>query len=386
MPASTEWLTKDYYQVLGVPENASQQEITKAYRKLARQLHPDANPNDKQAEERFKEVSVAYDVIGDPAKRAEYDETRRLARTGASPFGFGGPGGSRVRVHTAGDGAFTGFDTDGFGGFEDLFGSFFGARPTGRTRARAGADLTATVHLSLRDAVTGTTTEVPVTRESPCGACGGSGAAPSGVRTCPTCGGNGMVGGARGNVTVAQTCPTCRGGGRQVTQPCGNCRGTGARSTATRTKIRIPAGIEDGALIRLPGKGEPGTDGGPAGDLYVRVHVAADAKFGRRGDDLTVTVPVSYPEAVLGAKIPVPTLDGTTVTVRVPPGTPSGRVLRVRGHGVRHDGHRGDLLVTVEVAVPTKLSRKERKAVEDLAAAMDWSPRDDGHDAPHRAA
>jgi molecular chaperone DnaJ len=387
--ASTEWLTKDYYAVLGVSEHASQQEITKAYRKLARQLHPDANPDDKQAEERFKEVSAAYDVIGDPAKRAEYDETRRLARASAAPFGFGTPGATRVRVHRSGDVPFAGFDASGFDGFDDVFGTFFGARrPRGRTRARAGADLTAAVQLTFRDAVTGTTTEVPVIHDSPCQACGGSGAAPGGVRSCPTCSGSGMVGGARGSVTIAQTCPACCGTGRQVTESCSSCSGTGARTTTTKVKVRIPAGVEDGALIRLPGRGEPGGDGGPPGDLYVRVHVSPDSRFARRGDDLVVTVPVSYPEAVLGAKIPVPTLDGGSVTVRVPPGTPSGRVLRVRGHGVHRDGHRGDLLVTVEVAVPKKLSRKERKAVEELAAAMDWSPRDDDHrrDAHSRAA
>lgn len=391
MPASTEWLTKDYYAVLGVPETASQQEITKAYRKLARQLHPDANPGDKQAEERFKEVAGAYDVIGDPAKRAEYDETRRLTQAGASPFGYGGSGGTRVHVHTSGDNPFGGFDT-GFSGFEDLFGTFFAGRPGSgfrtRTRARAGGDLSTSVQLSLHDAVTGTTAEVPVTHTAPCSACGGSGAAPGGVRACATCNGSGMVGEARGSVTVARTCPACRGTGSEVTQPCGNCRGIGSRTVTDRVKIRIPPGIEDGALIRLPGRGERGSDGGPAGDLYVRVHVAPDERFGRRGDDLTVTVPVTYPEAVLGAKIRVPTLDGRTVTVRVPPGTPSGRVLRVRGHGVHRDDHRGDLLVTVEIAVPGKVSRKERKAVEDLAAAIDWTPRtdDDGPHAHNRAA
>lgn len=357
MAVQTEWLEKDYYEVLGVPETASEKEIQRAYRRLARRYHPDANPGDPGAEERFKEISAAYDVLGDREKRKEYDELRRFgpAQTG----GFGdGAGGFR------------------FGGFDlgDLFGDAFGGpvRASRRRSATRGRDLEAELHLRFEQAVSGLTTEVHLTSAATCPTCGGSGARPGTAPvTCPVCQGRGQVSEAQGFFAISHTCPRCGGRGQVVETPCDECRGAGAVRAPRRVKVRVPAGVDDGTLIRLPGRGEPGRNGGPPGDLFVVVRVSPHPLFGRRGDDLTLTVPVTYPEAVLGADVKVPTLDGPPVTVRVPPGTPSGRVLRVRGHGVpRRDGGRGDLLVTVEVAVPTRLSGKERKAVEALAKAM----------------
>ena len=300
MAVQSDWLQKNYYDVLGVPETASDVEISRAYRRLARQLHPDVNPNDKEAEERFKEVSAAYDVIGDPTKRKEYDEARRLMRSGfgsgAGGFRFGGPvdGGFTVRIEDLGD-------LGDLGGFGDLFGNLvFGRRRPGQPTRRRGADLEAELGLSFEDAVFGVTTDVDV---------------------------NGK-----------------------------------------RTRVRIPPGVENGQLIRVPGRGEAGRDGGPPGDLYVVVRVGSHATFGRDGPHLTVSLPITYPEAVLGAEVKVPTLDGAPVTIRIPPGTPSGKTFRVRGHGVpRPGGWRGDLLATVEVAVPQRVSGKERKAVQALA-------------------
>ena len=361
MAVQTEWLEKDYYKVLGVSETASDKEIQRAYRKLARQYHPDANPNDAQAEERFKEISAAYDVIGDAEKRKEYDELRRL---GASGNGFGGGFGG-VRFTT---------DASGFD-LGDLFGDVFGTRTrTTRTRngAMRGRDLEAALHLDLEDAVFGLTTEVHVTSEVVCGTCNGSGAK-LGTQpvTCSSCEGRGQVSETQGFFAISQTCRRCGGRGQVVEHPCGDCGGTGVQRKPRQVRVRIPAGVDDGQIVRLPRRGEPGRNGGPPGDLFVVVRVAPHPTFGRVGDDLTLELPVTYPEAVLGAEVKVPTLDDGPVTVRIPPGTPSGRTLRVRGHGVpKASGGRGDLLVSVEVAVPGQVGAKERKAVEALARAM----------------
>jgi molecular chaperone DnaJ len=361
----TEWLEKDYYKVLGVPETASEKEIQRAYRRLARQYHPDANPNDRDAEERFKEISAAYDVLGDADKRKEYDELRRL---GPMAGGFGGGAGF--------PGGTGGFRVDGMGfDLGDLFGDVFGGptRTAGRRRAAArGRDLEAELRLTFEEAVAGLTTDVHLTSEATCATCGGSGARPgTSPVICPACQGQGQVSETQGFFAISQTCRRCRGRGQVVETPCDDCRGAGVVRKPRQVKVRVPAGVDDGTLIRLPGRGEPGRNGGPPGDLFVVVRVSPHKLFGRRGDDLTLTVPVTYPEAVLGAEVKVPTLDGAPVTVRVPPGTPSGRVLRMRGHGVpRRGGGRGDLLVTVEVAVPTHVSAKERKAVEALAKSM----------------
>jgi molecular chaperone DnaJ len=356
MTAQREWLEKDYYKILGVSDTATPKEITSAYRKLARQLHPDANPGDAKAEERFKEVSAAYDVVGDAEKRKEYDEVRKL---GPMAGGFGGPGG------------FT-FSTDDI---SDLLGGLFnrGGRGAGRPPRGAGpqrgADLEAELHLGFVDAANGVTTEVHLTSDAPCSTCLGSGAKPgTSPSPCSRCGGRGLLDENQGFFSFSQPCPACAGRGQVVQDPCPTCRGSGVEHRARQVKVRIPAGVDDGQRIRLKGRGGSGRNGGPPGDLYVVVSVADHPLFGRSGKHLTLTVPVTYAEAVLGADIRVPTLDGDPVTVRIPAGTRSGRTFRVRGKGVSAgSGPPGDLLVTVEVAVPSKLSAAERKAVEDLA-------------------
>lgn len=360
MAAQSEWLEKDYYKVLGVSEGASQKEITSAYRKLARENHPDANPGDAKAEERFKEVSSAYQVIGDAEKRKEYDQIRRM---GPMAGGFGG---------TAGAGPFH-FSTDDIG---DLFGGLFnragrgGAGRGGRGAGpQRGADQQADLHLGFVDAVTGVTTEVHLTADAPCSTCTGTGAKPGTTpRPCSRCGGRGVLDDNQGFFSLSQPCPGCAGRGTVVEDPCASCRGTGVERRSRAVKVRIPAGVEDGQQIRLKGKGGAGRNGGPAGDLYVKVAVGDHAHFGRSGKHLTLVAPITYPEAVLGADIRVPTLDGDPVTLRIPPGTRSGRTFRVKGKGVAAaSGGAGDLLVTVEVAVPANPSSAERKLVEQLA-------------------
>jgi molecular chaperone DnaJ len=371
MAPQREWLEKDYYAVLGVSKEATQKEITRAYRKLAKENHPDANPG---REDRFKEISAAYDVLGDEGRRKEYDEVRRLG-----PMGFGGGAGG-----PGGPGFEGGFSFD-VGDLGDLFGGLFGrggrgGGPGGRSRGagpQRGADLETELHLSFEEAVHGVTTSVNLTSEAPCSVCHGSGAAPgSKVSGCPTCGGAGVVSDNQGMFGFSSPCPTCGGRGSVVEQPCQQCRGSGAERRARNVKVRIPAGVSDGQRMRMKERGGPGRNGGPAGDLYVVAHVGNHPLFGRKGDDLTITVPITFPEAALGADIKVPTLDAGPVTLRIPAGTRSGRTFRVKGRGVPKTNHTGDLLVTVEVAVPSRLSDAERQAIESLASAADGeSPR-----------
>ena len=371
MAPQREWFEKDYYAVLGVPESASQKEITKRYRQLARELHPDANPGDDAAEERFKEVSAGYDVLGDEQKRKEYDEVRRLGPAG---FGMGGPGGP------GGPGGGFSFNAEDLGDLGNLFGNLFGAG--GRrghspgTGPRHGPDLETELHLDFRDAVHGITTTVNLTSEVMCSTCFGSGAKPGTAPTrCATCAGRGVVDENQGFFSFSRQCPTCAGRGTIVTDPCPTCRGRGVEVRPREVKVRIPAGVDDGQRIRLAGRGAPGHNGGPPGDLYVRVHVAPDKVFGRSGRDLTLTVPVTFAEAALGARLTVPTLDGESVTLKVPAGTPSGKTFRVKGKGIPTGRATGNLLVSVEVAVPKKLSKEERRAIEALAEVSDESPR-----------
>lgn len=363
-----EWLDTDFYQVLEVPQTASDKEIQRAYRRLARTYHPDANPDDPVAEERFKTISAAYEVLGDPQKRKEYDELRRIGPAAFGPTGAAGP--FRVRVDDLG-----GFD--GLGGLGDLFGEFLGPRARRTTTAaRRGRDLEAELALSFEEAALGVTTEVQVTSAVACSTCDGTGSRPgTGRTTCALCGGAGAVAQRQGAFSLRQSCAGCDGQGSVPAEPCGTCRGMGTVRQPRQVRVRIPAGVEDGSRIRLSERGEPGRDGAPAGDLYVTVRVAQHRLFGRRGRDLTVTVPVTYPEAVLGAEVPVPTLDGAPVTVRIPPGTPSGRTLRVRGRGIDGQGGPGDLLVTVEVWVPDHVDGRERDAVQALASTMRRDPR-----------
>lgn len=376
MTAQREWFEKDYYKTLGVDAEASQKDITKAYRKLARENHPDTN-KDPAAEERFKEVSAAYDVVGDAEKRKEYDEVRRL---GPMAGGFGGPGGG---FGGPGGGGFSTEDLGDIGNLGDLLGGLFnrGGRRGGGPGPRGpgpqrGADLEAELHLSFEDAVRGVTTSVNLTSDAACQTCRGSGARPGTTpTTCATCGGRGVLDDNQGLFSFSQACPNCAGRGTVVEDPCPACRGSGVERRARAVKIRIPAGVSDRQRIRLKGRGGQGRNKGPAGDLYVVVLVGPHPFFRRSGRDLTLVVPVTFAEAALGADVKVPTLDGDAVTIRMPAGTRNGRTFRVKGRGVGTAKGTGDLLVTVEVAVPAKLSAGERKAIESLAAANTESPR-----------
>ncbi|MFI7025370.1 molecular chaperone DnaJ [Micromonospora sp. NPDC049900] len=373
--SSKDWIEKDYYAVLGVAKTASADEIKKVYRKLARESHPDHNPGDPKAEERFKSVSEAYAVLGDDAKRREYDEMRSLFGSGAFRRGArpgGQPGGMPFDVsdlfgsaQSAGGGRFAG------GGISDLFSSIFsgGAGGGGATGPARGRDIETEVALDFDDAVRGVT--LPLTLRAPgvCDTCHGNGAKPGTVpRTCPVCHGAGVTHRNQGSFSLAEPCRNCQSAGTVVDEKCPECQGTGGVTKARTLNVRFPAGVADGQRIRLAGRGEPGERGGPAGDLFVHVKVRPDDLFGRSGDDLTLTVPITFAEAVLGTDLRVPTLDGA-VTLRVPAGTPSGRILRARGKGVsRRDGQTGDLLVTLDVVVPARVSDEARAALETFAA------------------
>lgn len=372
MAAQREWYEKDFYKVLGVADSATAKEIKTAYRALSRQLHPDANPGDPAAEERFKEVSAAYDVLGDEAKRKEYDEVRRLGPMMGGGGFPGAGGGVRFESGDLGD-IFSGLFTRAARGARNRASG--AGRGTGPQR---GLDLESELQLSFVGAAQGVETSVNLTSDVACGTCGGSGAKPGTAPTmCANCAGRGVVDDDQGLFSFSAPCPVCRGQGYQVTDPCPTCRGSGIERKARQVKVRIPPGVSDGQRIRLAGRGGPGRNGGPSGDLYVTVRVGDHQLFGRDGSNLTIVVPVTFPEAALGAEIAVPTLDGPPVTIKVPAGTRSGRTLRVRGRGLPQgkSGGTGDLLVTVDVVVPQKLSKDERKAVEALAAAMPASPR-----------
>ncbi|MGH9297483.1 MAG: molecular chaperone DnaJ [Acidimicrobiales bacterium] len=392
MAPQREWFETDYYKVLGVQPEAPEKEITRAYRKLAKQYHPDANPG---AEDKFKQISAAYDVLGDADRRKEYDEVRRL---GPLAGGFAGAGGA-----SSGNGSNFSFRIDDLGDLGNLFGGIFNRQGRGRSGTggrqaggyagyggpRRGEDVEAELHLSFEESVDGAVTAVNVVTGALCHTCAGTGARPGSVPiACPRCGGTGTLNDDQGLFSLAQPCPECGGRGVKVTDPCPNCGGTGTERRTRQVKVRIPAGVENGQRIRVKGRGEPGANGGPAGDLYVIAHVASHPLFGRSGRNLTLRVPVTFPEAALGADITVPSLTDP-VTLRIPAGTPSGKTFRVRGRGVRASGEKatgragkaassepGDLLVTVEVAVPAELSEEERRAVKALGEALVDSPRE----------
>ncbi|GID32599.1 molecular chaperone DnaJ [Paractinoplanes brasiliensis] len=379
--SSKDWLEKDFYAVLGVPKSAPTDEIKKAYRKLARDLHPDRNPGNKEAEEKFKAASEAYDVLSDDKKRKEYDEMRSLFGSGAFRRGarsgggaqfdpsdlFGGFSGAGAAGGGAGDRRFGG------AGFSDIFSSIFsGGGPGGgaarRGGPRRGRDVETEVTLDFAQAVKGTTLPLTLRSAGECETCHGNGAKPgTSPRTCPQCAGSGLISRNQGSFSFSEPCRDCQGAGTIVDQKCPECRGTGGVTKNRTINVRFPAGVADGQRIRLSGRGEPGDRGGPAGDLYVQVSVRPDELFGRTGDDLTLVVPVTIAEAVLGTDLRVPTLDGP-VTLRVPPGTPSGRKLRARGKGImRKNGPPGDLIVTVDVQVPGGVTGEARDALERFA-------------------
>jgi molecular chaperone DnaJ len=366
MAAQRDWFEKDFYQVLGVAADASQKDITKAYRKLARELHPDKNPGNTIAEERFKEVSAAYDVLGDTDKRAEYDEVRRSV---ASGMGMGGPGAYNFNV---GD-----FEDMG-GGLGDLLGQMFGGTrggraPRGRRNPQRGADLSTQLTLDFVEAIQGLTTTLHLTTEANCGTCNGSGARPGTTPTaCSRCGGRGAVDENQGPFSFSSPCPNCQGSGVVIEHRCTTCHGTGLERKPREVKARIPAGVSDGQTIRLKGRGAPGRNNGPAGDLLVEIRVQPHPRFGRSGQDLTTTIPVEFWQLALGSVIDVETLSGERVKLRLKAGTQSGSRHRVRGHGVTTTSKKtgtktGDLIVTVDVKIPTTLNDKEREVIEQLA-------------------
>ncbi len=374
--SAKDYLEKDYYKVLGVPKTAKADEIKSSYRKLARKYHPDANKGDRDAEERFKEISEAHDVLSDEKKRKEYDDARSMFGGGFRAPGTGRPGQPGGFGFDLGDlfgGGGAGGGTAGSGGLGDILGGMFGGggRAGTQARPRRGADVETEATLSFSDSVDGTTVPLKLTGDGPCPVCHGTGAKAGTVpKVCPTCEGTGQSSRNLGNFAFSEPCKTCRGRGLVVEDPCQSCNGSGHAASTRTIQARIPAGVADGQRIKLKGKGAPGERGGPAGDLYVRVHVTPHPVFGRSGGNLTVTVPVTVPEAALGADIKVPAHKGAPVTVKIPAGTPNGRTFRVRGKGIRRsDGTYGDLLVTVEVIVPKNVSTKGRQALEDLREA-----------------
>lgn len=377
MAMQQEWANKDYYGDLGVSSSASAADIKKAYRRLARENHPDSHPGDTAAEEKFKRIAEAYDVVGDEEKRKEYDQLKSMIGSGGRFGGGSGfPGGFRSTQ--------TDFNIDdlsdifggaagqaGDGGLGDILGGFFnrgGGAGSRNARPSRGADVETEITIDFREAAKGTTFPVELTGEAPCTDCHGSGSRTGKTTTCPVCSGSGYVRENSGAFGMARPCANCGGTGEVIEDPCPTCRGTGTVRRTRSITVRIPAGVEDGQKVRLAGQGEAGPNGTPSGDLFVTVRVRDDEVFTRSGDDLEVTVPVSFGELALGAAVTVPTLD-KPVKVKIPAGTPNGRTLRVKGRGIPRKTGAGDLLVTVEVAVPKDLDANAMSALRTYAQA-----------------
>jgi molecular chaperone DnaJ len=354
------------YEVLGVAKTAADDEIKKAYRKLAREYHPDRNPGDSGAEDRFKEVQTAYDLLSDPEKRKAYD-TYGSAGPRGFPGGSGGFDGGGIR-----------FEEFDLGNLSDLFGGMFGGARRGGRQPIRGDDLETHVRISFEDSLEGAQVRVPVEADGPCSVCHGTGAEPGTAPiTCPQCGGRGVVSDAQGLFALSQPCPRCQGNGTIVERPCKRCRGTGRERATKRYSVKIPPGARSGTRIRLKGKGEAGRNGGPSGDLFVVVDVEPSPLYERRGSDLVLDVPVTYAEAALGANVEIPTPEGP-VSLKIAAGTESGKLLRVKGRGApRLNGSgRGDLLARVRVTVPKKLTKAEREALEGYRKVSRESPRE----------
>ncbi|MFA5787062.1 MAG: molecular chaperone DnaJ [Actinomycetota bacterium] len=372
--STRDYLEKDFYAVLGVGKTATPAEIKKAYRKLAQTYHPDANRSDPQAEEKFKEISAAYAVLSDAKKRQEYDQAREMFSQGGFRFGGpGGPGGAGIRFEDLG-----GFQGFGEGGLGDLLSSMFSGGRRGQAGPRRGQDVATRVRVSFEDAFRGMTLPLRLAGASACSTCNGTGAKVGTLpRTCPDCHGQGSTVREAGMFGFSEPCRTCRGRGQIIDEPCRACRGSGRQTAVREIKVRVPAGVKDGSRIRVAGHGESGPAGGPAGDLYVVVEVEAHPLFERRGADLVISAPLTFPEAAMGTTIRVPTLDGGPVTLKIPAGTPPGKTFRVRGYGAPkgRGGERGNLLVTVTIQVPGKLSSQERDALERYASLRKDDPR-----------
>lgn len=382
-----DWADKDFYAELGVGKDASADEIKKAYRKLARANHPDTNAGDATKQEKFKRVAEAYDVVGDPEKRKKYDEFRSMYR-GAYPgagagHGFPGAGGFSFEDlfggRTSGPTSTTYSTGGGAGGFGEMFGDLFGGghRRQSRTRPAKGQDIESAATIGFAEALDGVTISLRLSSDAPCPDCAGTGGKPgTKPRVCPECDGSGyVVNTVGGGFSMNDVCPRCHGRQLIYDESCPTCHGSGRGQSARTIQARIPAGVKDGQRIRLRGKGAAGENGGPAGDLYVTVRVTPHRVFGRKDDNLTLDVPISFDEAALGAEIKIPTMGGAAVTLKIPAGTPSGRTFRVRGKGAkRSDGTRGDLLATVEVQVPGTLDPAARAAVEGYREATAGKP------------
>jgi molecular chaperone DnaJ len=360
------------YDTLGVKKGASADEIKKAYRKLAAKYHPDKNPGDTSAEEKFKEVQSAYDTLSDPEKRQQYDSFGSAnGQPGFDPRNFDFGRGGNFTINDLGD-------------LGDLFGGLFGGRAgrsggSRRQQPERGADVEVEVRLSFADSLRGIETKIPVEITTACRECGGTGAEPgTSPVICPQCHGRGVIAESQGLFALSEPCPRCRGNGTVIEKPCHRCNGTGRERRTKRYTVKIPAGVKDGTRIRLKGKGEVGAAGGPAGDLFVVTRVEPSKLFQRRGADLVIDVPVTYAEATLGATVEVPTPYGDRVSLKVPAGTQDGRQLRIRGHGAPKldGGGKGDLIARLRLTVPKKLSKQEREALEELQKASREDPRE----------
>jgi molecular chaperone DnaJ len=368
--------TKDFYSVLGVGSGASQDEVKKAYRKLAKKYHPDANASDPKAAERFKEISEANNVLGDVAKRKQYDEMRRL---GAFDGGFGGFGGGTSRgagTRGAGGGGqtinFQDFDIGGLGGLGDLFSSMFSGGDTRESARQRGPEkgqtVEATLDIPFRTAARGGKVPIELEVSEECPTCHGTGAAPgASLRICPECNGRGVISFGQGGFAVNRTCPVCLARGQVPTEPCPTCHGSGDVRVKRKVLINVPAGVDTASKIRLKGQGGKGPHGGPAGDLIITFNVLPDKFYRRDGLDVIATVPLNIPQATLGTKISVKTLDGKKVAIKIPPGTPSGKRFRVRSQGIQKGEKKGDLIVEVSIQVPEKLSEEQERMMKEFA-------------------